>query len=103
MVHIYGHSMPVRWGDEKEEKMVKVYSNCDEAELFVNGKSAGIKNRNSQNFPAAGLHWNVVFDKEYNTINVVAHKGKTIVSDTVYFHYQTEKWGKPVKAVFEKT
>ena len=39
MVHIYGHSWPVRWGDEGEEKMVKVYSNCDEAELFVNGKS----------------------------------------------------------------
>ena len=28
MVHIYGHSWPVRWGNEGEEKMVKVYSNC---------------------------------------------------------------------------
>jgi beta-galactosidase len=102
MAHIYGHSMPVRWGDEGEEKMVKVYSNCDQAELFVNGKSAGIKNRNSQDFPAAGLHWNGIFKKGFNTVNVIARKNKTIVSDTIRFQYQSEKWGKPAKAIFEK-
>ncbi len=50
MAHIYGHSWPVRWGSEGEEKMIKVYSNCAEAELFVNGKSFGVKKRNSQIF-----------------------------------------------------
>ena len=34
MVHIYGHTWPVRWGDADEQKMVKVYSNCEEVELF---------------------------------------------------------------------
>lgn len=102
MVHIYGHSWPVRWGDEGEEKMVKVYSNCDEAELFVNGKSYGVKKRNSQDFPAAGLRWNVVFNKGGNTVNVVATKGKEKVRDEIRFQYQTEKWGKPAKAVLEK-
>ncbi|RZJ98937.1 MAG: glycoside hydrolase family 2 protein, partial [Flavobacterium sp.] len=48
MVHIYGHTWPVRWGDEGEEKMVKVYSNCNEAEIFLNGKSFGSKKRNSR-------------------------------------------------------
>ncbi len=57
MAHIYGHGWPVRWGDADEEKMIKVYSNADEAELFLNGKSLGIKKRNSQDFPAAGLRW----------------------------------------------
>jgi beta-galactosidase len=102
MVHIYGHSWPVRWGDDGEKKMVKVYSNCDEAELFINGKSAGIKKRNSQDFPAAGLRWNVVFKKGENEMNVVAKKGKTEVKDEISFQYQTEKWGKPAKLKIEK-
>lgn len=102
MVHIYGHSWPVRWGDEDEEKMIKVYSNCDEAELFVNGKSYGIKKRNSQDFPAAGLRWNVKLNKGENSVNVKAKKGKMEVKDSISFIYQTEKWGKPAKAIIEK-
>ncbi|HSC37613.1 MAG TPA: glycoside hydrolase family 2 TIM barrel-domain containing protein, partial [Chitinophagaceae bacterium] len=102
MVHIYGHSWPVRWGDEGEEKMVKVYSNCDEAEIFLNGKSYGIKKRNSQDFPAAGLRWNLVFNKGDNNIRVVAKKGKAVVEDAIAFKYQTEKWDKPAAASIEK-
>ena len=56
--------------------MIKVYSNCDEAELFVNGKSYGVKKRNSQDFPAAGLRWNVKLNKGENTVNVIAKKGR---------------------------
>jgi beta-galactosidase len=102
MVHIYGHSWPVRWGNEGEEKMVKVYSNCDEVELFHNGKSMGLKKRNSQDFPAAGLRWNVPFSKGENNIKVIAKKGKIVVEDAISFQYQTEKWGKPAKVVLEK-
>ena len=40
MVHLYGHSWPVRWGAEGELKMVKAYSNCDEAELLWTPRSA---------------------------------------------------------------
>lgn len=103
MAHIYGHSWPVRWGDEGEEKMIKVYSNCDEAELFVNGKSYGSKRRNSQDFPAAGLRWNVSFTKGDHDVTVVAKKGKSIVRDSIHFHYQTEKWTKPAKFIIEKS
>lgn len=102
MVHIYGHSWPVRWGNEGEEKMIKVYSNCDEAELFVNGKSMGSKKRNSQDFPAAGLRWNVVLNKGNNDVKVIAKKGKVIVEDAIKFQYQTEKWAKPAKLLIEK-
>ena len=41
MAHIYGHTWPVRWGAEGEARIVKVYSNCPTAELFVNGESVG--------------------------------------------------------------
>lgn len=102
MVHIYGHSWPVRWGNEGEEKMIKVYSNCDEAELFVNGKSYGTKKRNSQDFPAAGLRWNVVLNKGDNNVKVVGKKGKVMAEDAISFQYQTEKWGKPAKLLIER-
>jgi beta-galactosidase len=102
MVHIYGHSWPVRWGDEGEEKMVKVYSNCDEAELFVNGKSCGIKKRNSQDFPASGLRWSVKYNKGANTLKVIAKKGKVSVTDEITQAYQTEKWGKPAQLILQK-
>ncbi|MGE6219035.1 glycoside hydrolase family 2 TIM barrel-domain containing protein [Nubsella zeaxanthinifaciens] len=102
MAHIYGHSWPVRWGADGEEKMVKVYSNCDEAELFINGKSYGIKKRNSQDFPAAGLRWAVPMQKGTYQIKVVAKKGKVVVTDEITQEYQTEKWRKPAKLVLQK-
>ncbi|OUJ70603.1 glycoside hydrolase [Hymenobacter crusticola] len=103
MVHIYGHSWPVRWGEAGEQKMVKVYSNCAEAELFVNGKSYGVKKRNSQDFPAAGLRWLVPFNNTGdNVIKVVARQGKTVVQDEIHQRYQTEKWAKPAKLMVEK-
>ncbi|HEY4337447.1 MAG TPA: glycoside hydrolase family 2 TIM barrel-domain containing protein, partial [Puia sp.] len=99
MAHIDGHSWPVRWGVAGETNMVKVYSNAAEAELFVNGASAGSRHRNSQDFPAAGLRWPVVFRRGGNDLVVVARRGKESVRDSVHFDYQTEKWDKPARLV----
>ncbi|HEV2834728.1 MAG TPA: glycoside hydrolase family 2 TIM barrel-domain containing protein, partial [Pyrinomonadaceae bacterium] len=94
MVHIYGHSWPVRWGAKDEAKLVKVYSNCPAVELFVNGVSAGTKKRNSQEFPAAGLRWLVKFREGENVVRALA-KDKTELTDEVKFLYQTARWEKP--------
>lgn len=94
MLHIYGHSWPVRWGDEGEEKEVLVYSNCRQVELFVNGESQGVCKRNSQDFPAAGLHWNVRLKEGANTLRAVAVGGKELLTDELALEYQTAKWGK---------
>ncbi|HEX3250921.1 MAG TPA: glycoside hydrolase family 2 TIM barrel-domain containing protein, partial [Pyrinomonadaceae bacterium] len=99
MVHIYGHSWPVRWGERDEAKLVKVYSNCPAVELFVNGVSAGVKKRNSQDFPAAGLRWLVKFKAGENVLRAVGSKG---IEDEIRFVYQTEKWDKPAKLMFEE-
>lgn len=95
MVRIYGHSWPTRWGDEGQERMVKVYSNAEEVELFHNGISLGKKKRDSQDFPAAGLRWMVKFEKGKNELKAIARKGKVVISDELVQDYQTEKWGKP--------
>ena len=97
MVHLYGHTWPIRWGAEGEQKMVKAYSNCDTAELFVNGKSAGVKHRNSQDFPAAGLRWMTPFAPGKNTLRVVASTKNKTVTDEITFLYQTEAWGTPAE------
>ena len=103
MAHIYGHSWPVRWGRAGESKMVKVYSNCAAAELFLNGRSCGARERRSQDFPAAGLRWMVAFQPGENHLRVVAGQGSAQVVDEIRFRYQTEVWGKPSTLVLEET
>lgn len=101
MAHIYGHSWPVRWGKEGEKKMVKVYSNCTEAELFVNGVSQGTRKRDSQDFPAAGLRWMVEYATGENRIEVVASDGHTTIRDSIIQVYQTASWGAPTQIHLE--
>ena len=97
MAHIYGHNWPVRWGAEGEAKEVRVYSNCGEAELFVNSQSAGVKKRDAKDFPAAGLRWNVKLNGGKNTLRTVAKRDGVEVSDEISVEYQTVKWAKPSK------
>ncbi len=94
MIHLYGHSWPVRWGKTNEAKEYLVYSNCPEVELFVNGKSQGKRKRNSQDFPAAGLHWNVSLKEGMNEIEAVSTTKSGKISDKITQEYQTAKWGK---------
>ncbi|HEU5232738.1 MAG TPA: glycoside hydrolase family 2 TIM barrel-domain containing protein [Terriglobales bacterium] len=96
MVHIYGHTWPIRWGDAGEEKLVKVYSNCETVELIVNGQSQGIKTRNSQDFPAAGLRWMIKLAPE-NHVRAIGRRGSRTVEDEIHFQYQTQKWGRPAQ------
>ncbi|MCC8171411.1 MAG: DUF4982 domain-containing protein [Parabacteroides sp.] len=98
MAHIYGHSWPVRWGNPGDRKEVLVYSNCNEAELFVNGESQGMRKRNSQDYPAAGLRWNCPLKEGMNELKVVAVKGsgrnRVTVTDSLRQEYCTARWGK---------
>jgi beta-galactosidase len=103
MVRIYGHSWKRRWGEVGDEKVIKVYSNCDEVKLIVNGKSLGKKVRDSQDFPAAGLRWSVILNSnQHNKIEAIGFKDDKIVKDNVNQYYQTEKWGKPAQLSLNK-
>jgi beta-galactosidase len=102
MAHIYGHSWPVRWGKADELKLVKVYSNCPTVELFVNGTSAGVRKRNSQDFPAAGLHWLVQLKVGPNHIRAIGKHNGVEVIDEIDLQYQTQSWGAPANLVLEE-
>ena len=95
MIHIFGYSWPVRWGRPDEEKVVKVFSNCHEVELWVNGVSAGLKERSIVDYPAAGLHWLVKLKEGTNTLRAVGTRAGVEVSDEIHFEYQTATWIKP--------
>jgi len=101
MVHIYGHSWPVRWGDKDQLKLVKVYSNCPSVEFFLNGASCGARERHSRDFPSAGLRWMVRFADGRNRLKAVGRKNGVEVVDTIEFVYQTQKWDPPVRLAFE--
>ena len=103
MIHIYGHSWPVRWGKPDELKEILVYSNCPEVELFVNGTSLGRKKRNSQDFPAAGLHWEVVLKEGNNQIEAIGYNGKFRLSDKIEQMYQIQSWSTPAEIRLTQT
>ncbi|HVG27909.1 MAG TPA: glycoside hydrolase family 2 TIM barrel-domain containing protein [Acidobacteriaceae bacterium] len=97
MIHIYGHTWPIRWGKPNEPKTVKVYSNCSEVELFLGTRSLGLKRRDPQDFPAAGLRWTTPFTSGEVMLRAVGnHHGKT-VTDQIRFLYETRTWSSPAR------
>lgn len=97
MVHIFGQDWVVRWGEENERHLLKVYSNCPEVELFLNGESLGTRQRDSQDFPAAGLRWEAVLKSGANTLEAVGWKDGEEVRDVQEFEYTTHEWGEPAR------
>jgi beta-galactosidase len=95
MVHLYGHTWPARWGGPGEQKLVRVYSNCGEVELFVNGQSAGVKHRDSADFPCAGLRWMTPLREGANTLKAVGRQNGLETEDEITFDYQTVQWDAP--------
>jgi beta-galactosidase len=63
--------------DTYDEARVQVFSNCDEVELFLNGKSEGVKGRTEDN--ASPRTWNFSFQK--GTLKAVAKNDGKIVAE----------------------
>lgn len=103
MIHIYGHSWPIRWGRPGQHRTVRVYSNCNEVELFLNGTSAGVKRRNPKEFPACGFRWQLAFREGLNQLRAEAHGGSLELVDELSFTYQTKAWSQPACLVLTRT
>jgi beta-galactosidase len=71
------------------EENVEIYSNCEEVELFLNGKSLGSKTKSADDSPR---NWMVIF--EPGTIKAVGKNGGgTVVG------YELKTAGKPAKII----
>lgn len=96
MVRIYGHDWPVRWGAPGRKRLVRVYSNCPEVTLFLNGRRLGTKKRDSADFPCAGLRWQAVFAPGGNRLEAVARDAAGREwRDRLEFTFQAGAWGPP--------
>ena len=78
--HIESPTWPIRAGEPEALQRVRVYSNCERVELFVNGhfdsaqcrRSHTTKTLNPTAFPARGFVWSVPLQTGANEIRAVA-------------------------------
>lgn len=75
------------WWSEESPLDVRVFSNCDEVELFLNGKSLGIQKPDTSSISTNLAHPPFTFNiKNYEEGELVAKayiKGKEVITDTV--------------------
>ncbi len=82
MVYIASHTWPQRWTSPGVKNNIRIYSNCDEVELFndLNTSSLGRRKKNG-----IGTHfrWDGVMIK-YNILYAIAYvNGKAVARDTI--------------------
>ncbi|MDZ7409044.1 MAG: glycoside hydrolase family 2 protein [candidate division KSB1 bacterium] len=83
MVYIVSHTWRHRSGNNGEKKRIRILSNCDVVELFLNGQPLGAKEED--------FVWEVAFHEGENELFARARKDEVTVSDRVklYFEFAT--------------
>ena len=96
--YIESHTWTERRGPKDKSRNLSVYSNCETVELIHNNISLGKKNRTVGEFPACGLHWDVVFQKGANPLIAKGYKnGALITVDSMTVNYDYSQPGKADK------
>jgi beta-galactosidase len=73
MIYIHSHTWTHRYGQPGEKQPMEVFSNCENVELFVNGKSQGIRKK------VDGYVWLAEFTPGTNDLKAVGTKeGETV-------------------------
>jgi beta-galactosidase len=90
--YIESHTWTERSGPPGSKRLVKVFSNCKEVELFLNGVSVGRRTKQIKEYPASGLSWNVEFREGANELKAVGYNGAVQSAlDTLNIRYVTRK------------
>jgi len=79
MVYIVSHTWLDRSGAQDEKKNIEVFSNCENVELYLNGKSLGLK--------TAEFNWQVLFEEGENVLKAIAKKNAIRVTDEIKVNY----------------
>ncbi|TJZ62161.1 DUF4982 domain-containing protein [Sphingobacterium olei] len=86
MVYIAMHTWPNRWRQPGVKNNIRIYSNCDEVELFndINNRSLGKRSN-----PGLGKHFEFNdVDIQYNVLLAEGKiKGKVVARDTILLHH----------------
>jgi beta-galactosidase len=92
--YIESHTWTERSGPPNVKRTVKVFSNCAEVELFLNGVSQGKRARDMKAYPACGLNWQVNFTAGKNELLAIGcDKGANKTADSVTVQYRFRKNG----------
>jgi beta-galactosidase len=92
--YIESHTWTDRQGPKNTPRTICVYSNCPKVELFLNGVSLGVKNRDITAYPACGLNWDINFaDGKNNFVAVGIAKDGKKVNDNLDVNYRYVKNG----------
>lgn len=92
--YIESHTWTERSGPVGTKREVKVFSNCAEVELVLNGASQGKRTRDISKFPACGLSWQVDFLAGKNTLVAVGYsQNRAVASDSLRVQYTNKKGG----------
>ncbi|WP_397300643.1 glycoside hydrolase family 2 protein [Nonlabens ulvanivorans] len=103
-VWIESHTWTERQGPKGLEREISVYSNAEEVEFFMNGKSLGKKIKDVNKFPASGLTWLVDFKEGDNEMRAVGTmKDGDVVNDELLVNYRFTKNGKPKALTLDST
>ena len=93
--YIESHTWTERSGPKGKSRNVCVFSNAAKVELFLNGKSLGVKERDIQQYPACGLNWDIEFVEGENKLEAVGYAGDSQVKDNLMVNYTYEQSGSP--------
>ncbi|QES88615.1 malectin domain-containing carbohydrate-binding protein [Rhizosphaericola mali] len=86
MVYIASHNWPDRF-EKAQNATIKVYSNCDEVELFNDTKTISFGKKKNSGIKGYHFEWDNIFVK-YNVLYAKGYvNGKVVCEDVILLHY----------------